>query len=143
MTNSEISKSTLSVAYQPKDSFASLTTIIHHLHVSERLNTTIMNYTWINRVRHNHKYFKDIRCFFYEVYMCLVDRNQLVNCLIFNYNVSNCTDQNYCKNGRRCLHNRQAGEIRFACVCPECSYGLFCQLTMTQYRGKYLHLVSD
>ena len=103
------------------------------VHVSERLNSTIMNFTWIKRVKLYHHYFKDVRCLFDEIYMCLVDRNQLMDCLIFNHEVAYCTDRNYCANGGRCLESKKAGQVQFACVCPECHYGSFCQLTMTQY----------
>lgn len=103
------------------------------VHVSERLNATIMNFTWTKRVKLYHHYFQDVRCFFDEVYMCLVDRFQLIECLNFNHNVTDCTDRNYCENGGRCLQDTQTGYLQFVCVCPECHYGLFCQLTMTQY----------
>jgi len=92
-----------------------------------------MNFTWIKRVKLYHHYFKDVRCFYDEVYMCLVDNSQLIECLLFNHKVAHCTDRNYCENGGRCLENKQAGQVQFACVCPECHYGSFCQLTMTQY----------
>ncbi len=103
------------------------------IHVSERLNKTIMNFTWIERVKLYHHYFKDIRCFYDEIYMCLVDDYQLIDCLFFNHDVAHCTDRNYCENGGRCLEDKKIGQVQFACVCPECHYGLFCQLTMTKY----------
>jgi hypothetical protein len=65
--------------------------------------------------------------------MWLVDRAQLVDCLIFNHEAATCRGRNYCANEGRCLENAQFGQVQFACVCPECFYGVFCQLTMTQY----------
>ena len=116
---------------------SSLTKALAHenrcVHVTERLNTTIMNFRWSKRAKLYHHYFRDVRCFFDEVYMCLVDRDQQIDCLLFDHKVAHCTDRNYCENGGRCLQSKQGGQIQFACVCPECHYGLFCQLTMTQY----------
>ncbi|UJR12458.1 hypothetical protein I4U23_016634 [Adineta vaga] len=103
------------------------------LHVSERLPNMIMNLSWIKRIKFYHIYFQDVRCFFDEIYICLVDRDQLIDCLLFNHEVMDCIDHNYCENGGRCLDNKRVDQIQFACVCPECHYGMFCQLTMTQY----------
>jgi hypothetical protein len=101
--------------------------------VNERINVTIMNFTWIKRVKFYHFYFKDVRCFFDEIYICFVDQDKLIDCLLFNHEVADCTDRNYCESGGRCLQKKQGGQMQFACVCPECHYGSFCQLLMTQY----------
>lgn len=103
------------------------------IHVSEELPLSIMNLTWIKRVKFYHIYFKKVRCFYDELYMCFVDRDLLIDCLLFNHEVADCTDRNYCENGGRCLQKKQGGQVHSACVCPECHYGSFCQLTMTRY----------
>jgi hypothetical protein len=65
--------------------------------------------------------------------MCLVDRVGVLDCFNYNHAVNNCTEGFYCENGGRCLQSKQLGQIYFACVCPECFHGSFCQLTMNQY----------
>jgi hypothetical protein len=89
-----------------------------------------MRFEWLKRVKLYHRYLKHLKCFYDEVYMCLADKYQLLD---FNHDFSNCTDRNYCENGGRCLQRRELGQLNFACVCPECITGEFCQLKMTQF----------
>lgn len=108
-------------------------------HVSERLDPIVMQFEWLKRVKFYHMHFKNVRCFYDEVYMCLIDDQQLPYCLQFNHELSNCTERNYCENGGRCLQRKREGGLNFACVCPKCVSGSFCQLRLEQF---YLTLDS-
>ena len=120
-----------------------LTTSIHAAnrcpHVSERLDSTVMNFTWLKRVKFYHQYFHDVKCFHDEIYMCLIDDEQLPDCLQFNHELNNCTVRNYCENDGRCFQHKRSGDLNFACVCPKCTGGSFCQRRMEQF---YLTLDS-
>lgn len=105
-------------------------------HVREYLDEHVMNFTWLKRVKLYHKYFKHVRCFYDEFYMCFLDEQQLPECFHFNHAHSDCTsDRQYCEHGGRCFQHKhqQTGELNFACVCPKCVSGSFCQLDMNQF----------
>ena len=104
------------------------------LHISERLNSTIMSFPWLRRVKLYHKFFKDVKCFYDEVYMCLIVQNQLPDCFYYNHDPSNCSsDRQYCENNGRCFQHKRSGQLSFACICPECVTGSFCQYSMVQF----------
>ncbi|UJR19774.1 hypothetical protein I4U23_022908 [Adineta vaga] len=102
-------------------------------HVNERLNSMLINSEWLKRIKFYHKYFQNVTCFYDEVYMCLVDEQHVPDCLHFNHAIHNCTDKNYCENNGRCLQRKRSGQLNFACVCPECVSGNFCQIKMTRF----------
>ncbi|CAF1190284.1 unnamed protein product [Adineta ricciae] len=120
-----------------EDNRTSLTTSIspHNRcpHVSERLNSTLMNFEWLKRIKFYHKYFRNVTCFYDEIYMCLVDEQHVPECLYFNHAITNCTEKNYCENDGRCLQKKRSGQINFACACPKCITGTFCQIRTTQF----------
>jgi hypothetical protein len=102
-------------------------------HVSERLDPTILAYPWLRRVKIYHKFFRDVKCFYDEIYMCLVDDQGMPDCMNFNHGINNCSSSVYCENGGRCLQSKRLGRSTFSCVCRECFYGSFCQLTISAY----------
>ena len=102
-------------------------------HVNERLNSTLMKFEWLKRIKFYHNYFQNVKCFYDENYMCFVDDDQLPECFHFNHGLTNCTDRNYCENNGRCLQRKRSGQLNFICVCSECVAGSFCQLKMTQF----------
>jgi len=103
-------------------------------HISEYLDAQILSFPWLKRVKLYHKYFKHVKCFYDEVYFCVIDHNQLPECFLFNHAQSNCSsDRQYCENGGRCFQRKRFGQLNFACVCPECIAGSFCQLNMEQF----------
>ena len=103
-------------------------------HISEYLDAQTLAFPWLKRVKFYHKYFKHVKCFYDEIYMCLIDHNQLPDCYLFNHDQSNCSsDRQYCQNGGRCFQRKRSGQLNFVCVCPECIAGSFCQLNMDQF----------
>lgn len=112
---------------------ATLSSTYYCPHISERLTPTLLSYPWLKRVKLYYKYFQDAKCFYDEIYLCLVDDHGMPDCMNFNHGVSNCSTPTLCANGGRCLQSKRLGRSIFTCVCPECFYGSFCQLTMTAY----------
>ncbi|CAF1085092.1 unnamed protein product [Adineta steineri] len=115
-------------------------------HVSEYLNKQIIDLPWLKRVKLYHKYFKDVQCFYDEFYMCFIDKQQLPECFHFNHAHSNCTsDRQYCENNGRCFRHKHqyTGELTFACICPKCFSGSFCQLNMHQFSFTFDSLLGE
>ncbi|CAF1537933.1 unnamed protein product [Adineta ricciae] len=103
-------------------------------HINEFLNSTLSKEQWLKRVKYYHLFTKNTKCFHDEIYMCLVDKYGLPDCLIFNHNVANCSDRNICTNNGRCLRRQRLGQSHsFVCICPQCTAGDFCQIQMNEY----------
>jgi hypothetical protein len=75
---------------------------------------------------------KHLKCFYDEAYMCLVDKNGFPDCLLYNHNVVNCSSGNKCLNDGKCLQSKNLGRYEFACICPQCTAGEFCQIKLTE-----------
>jgi hypothetical protein len=85
-------------------------------HVNEYLNSTLINASPLKRIKFYHLYMKNVKCFYDEIYMCLIDKNGFHDCLIYNHNVANCTERNYCENGGRCFQRKKLGQFDYICV---------------------------
>ena len=103
------------------------------LHVNERLNSTLINAKQLKRLKFYYLYFSDVKCFYDESYMCLVDQNGFPDCLIYNHNVSVCVERDYCQNDGHCLQRKKLGQLDYLCACPQCTAGVFCQIQMNEY----------
>ncbi|CAF1063782.1 unnamed protein product [Adineta ricciae] len=79
------------------------------------------------------EYFRDVKCFYDETYVCLINSEQFPDCLQFNHELNNCTKRNYCQNHGRCLQWKRSSDINFICVRSKCTSGSFCQLKMEQF----------
>jgi hypothetical protein len=75
-------------------------------HANEYLNSTLIDAPWLKRIKFYHLYMKNVKSFYDKEYMCLVDKNGFPDCLVYNHNVANCTERNYCQNGGRCLQRK-------------------------------------
>ena len=102
-------------------------------HVNESLNSTLINESLLKRIKFYHVYVKNVKCFYDETYMCLVDKNGFHDCLIYNHNITNCIERTYCENGGRCLQRKKLGQLDYVCVCPRCTSGVFCQIQMSEF----------
>lgn len=112
-------------------------------HISERLNSSLMNFEWLKRVKFYHIYFTNVKCYHDETFMCFVDEEQMSECLNFNHEMTNCTDRNYCSNNGRCFQEKRSGRSNFACLCPDCISGAFCQIQMMQFFLTLDSMLSD
>ncbi|CAF3070133.1 unnamed protein product [Rotaria sp. Silwood2] len=83
--------------------------------IRELMNSTINNYSLLKQKKfYHHLPLQGLKCFYDSVYICLVDRYQMIDCLNFNYHAMDCTERNYCLNNGRCLQGRQTGQFIFA-----------------------------
>ncbi len=76
---------------------------------------------------------KDVKYFYDEAYMCLIDKIGLPDCLIYNHNVANCSDRKISRNDGQCLQRKRLGQLDYVCICPQCTGGAFCQIQMREY----------
>lgn len=68
-------------------------------YVSQLLNTTIMTWSYLKRVKFYYRACQStIRCFVDESYICLCDKNKRLDCLVFDHATSNCSSEGHSQN---------------------------------------------
>ncbi|CAF1524005.1 unnamed protein product [Adineta ricciae] len=128
------------LAYSSNKNYTDLSTSINVAnrcpHVHEYMNASMKHDNWLRRVKFYPKFLVNVTCYHDERFLCFIEDDAAGatwNCLIVNHQVASCIERNYCENGGRCFQKQISGQLDYTCICPECHYGEFCQLSMTQY----------
>lgn len=99
--------------------------------INELLNTTIMEWTRIRKVKHYHvpcQIHSDLLCFFDKLYTCLCNLQRHADCLKFDHTSDlTCRDPSYCQNGGKCSQDHQLCPLNTLCICTDCYFGDRCQ----------------
>ncbi|CAF0832608.1 unnamed protein product [Adineta ricciae] len=103
------------------------------INIMDLLNSTIMNYTNLRRL----KYYQlpclsnpNLQCFYDEKHICICDRSRFSNCFEFNHTMSyDCQQSDYCENKGECFQDNATCPTMAQCMCKKCYYGSKCQLT--------------
>jgi hypothetical protein len=77
-----------------------------------------------------------VRCFHDELNICLCNKFNHVDCFPFVIAATTARCPVYanpCQNGGTCLQDEKKCPKTSICVCPECSFGLFCQFSTRPY----------
>ena len=106
-------------------------------HISEVLNTTVVQLDLIRRIKYYHlpcqQFAPALRCFYDDVHLCLCyefGQYYLSNCLEFNHSMTfDCFGRSECQNGGQCFQDKPDCPETSVCVCPPCFYGSRCQFS--------------
>jgi len=104
------------------------------LNISEIFNETILELYPLRRIKYYHipcQNQTNLRCFHDDIHMCICDKNlRQTNCMIFNHKLTyECEEYNPCENQGKCFRDDPTCPRTFMCVCNECSYGSYCQIS--------------
>ncbi|CAF4480942.1 unnamed protein product [Didymodactylos carnosus] len=102
--------------------------LVHNL-----LNTTFLSYSRLHRIKYYPllcRQYKQLMCFYDEMYMCICDLDRFSNCLLFNHSTTyDCQGDSDCKNDAQCFQDNATCPSVTICVCRECYYGTKCQFS--------------
>ncbi|CAF1194247.1 unnamed protein product [Adineta steineri] len=109
-------------------------------------NQTILDYHRLQRIKYYHlpcQVNTTSKCFYDEEYMCLCNLDHYAICFDFEHNMTyNCQGVNYCKNNGQCFQDHPSCPTTSICVCDECSYGTYCQLSNTGFDSSLDSILS-
>jgi len=103
--------------------------------ISELFNKTFLQWPLIRRIKYYHlpcqNYSLNLSCFHDQTYLCLCydfHQQRTANCFPFDHQMEfDCSGQNECQHGARCLQNKVDCPTKSLCICPSCYYGQLCQ----------------
>ncbi|CAF1647757.1 unnamed protein product, partial [Adineta ricciae] len=107
-------------------------------HIKELFNSTFVQYQYLRRVKYYPllcRQNSQLKCFYDDDnLMCICDLDRFSNCFRFNNtNIDSCSDHNLCQNGGQCFENNDRCPTRLTCICPDCFYGVKCQLSTSSF----------
>ncbi len=110
----------------------------HISYVDQLFNSTILNLISIERVKFYQRPCREhtnLVGFHDETHMCICNRHRLPQCFVFIHYIANCSSMNnICLNKALCLQDDELrNPLGYICICEQCFFGDFCQLTTSQY----------
>ena len=107
-------------------------------HISEHVNSTIVNCPLIHRIKYYHlPCQQSISCFYDREYFCLCQNfgsERLANCFEFDsLVVHNCFQLSTCQNDGQCIQDDAHCPQTFRCICRDCYYGSLCQFSSSLF----------
>ncbi|CAF1398734.1 unnamed protein product [Adineta steineri] len=103
-------------------------------HINELLNSTIVNFDRLRRIKFYQEIClnKHFFCFYDYDQMCLCNQFHHLDCFDFNHSLSIC-QQSLCENNGLCIQDEEICQSKSFCICQGCFYGSHCQLTTQKY----------
>lgn len=106
-------------------------------YMDELLNTTILSYSRIRRIKYYPllcRQYVNLTCFYDEHYICMCDMDRFSNCFTFDHSTAyNCQGYNDCENGGQCFQDNSTCPSISLCVCSDCYYGTKCQFSTNSF----------
>jgi len=107
-------------------------------YLDKYVNTTILEYPLIRRVKYYHlPCQKQISCFYDRDHFCLCNNfgfHRLANCFRFDSTLEhNCGKLSNCQNEGQCIQDDVYCPQTSRCICRKCSYGALCQFTSSLF----------
>ena len=124
---------------QPVHTLDTIVRLENHIpYIDQLFNSTILNLNPLERVKFYQRPCRErtsLVGFHDDTFMCMCNRHRLPQCYVFIHHVANCSStNNICLNKALCLQDDERRNPRgYVCICEQCFFGDFCQLTTSQY----------